>query len=130
MGTDSSLKLPQYRGVITFDNSENIDFYVDYMLDNNPDTLKTHRVIKQFGGNMARWTDDDDDLSQGHFTDDDDDTSGGIWFDGTDWRTTFIIERPAKFRQLKIRFYTKGSDQHFAIKRFELKNIKISNSFI
>ena len=71
------------------------------------------------------WSKSADDETGGKWALNEHDADGGIWVSSDKNTVMFNLDGILHFKQLQIRIYTTESPQEFAIKRLELKRVRI-----
>ncbi len=127
LGSDSNLKVPKMPLILTFDDSASNNFSLEIMLDNDPKTKRVKRIEKS-GDAFLIWATEDG--SVGGEWAMDDGTGGYYWNFDDALEQTFNLYGLLPFKQLRLRFFTEKPGDSFAIRRLELKRVKIKTKML
>ena len=130
LDSDSNLKIPKFPVIFTLDSSVENDFFVEFTYDDNPERRKVKRLAKKYRAGSLVWVDDDEDLEGGEWTDDDEDTAHGVWTDNSSYNILLSLPGLLPYKQLQIRIFTSEEGQAFAVKRIEMKRVKVKTKTI
>ena len=122
--SDSNIKVPKMPLILTLDYDCENDFYMEFIYDDMPDKSRTKHIVKLIKGYLI-WSKSENDEEGGRWALDENDENGGIWVSSDKNTVMFNLDGVLHFKQLQIRIYTLESPEEFAIKRLELKRVRI-----
>lgn len=124
LSSDSNIKVPKMPLILTLDNDCENDFYMEFIYDDMPQKSRHKHIVKLVKGYLI-WSKSADDETGGKWALNEHDADGGIWVSSDKNTVMFNLDGILHFKQLQIRIYTTESPQEFAIKRLELKRVRI-----
>ena len=124
LNSDSNIKVPKMPLILTLDYDCENDFYMEFIYDDMPNKSRKKHIVKLMKGYLI-WSKSAGDENGGLWALDENDANGGIWVSSDKNTVMFNLDGVLHFKQLQIRIYTMESPQEFAIKRLELKRVRL-----
>ncbi len=124
VGSDSNIKVPKMPLILTLDYEYENDFYIEFVYDDIPDKSRKKHIVKLTKGYLI-WAKSYEDEGGGCWAHHETDPENGIWVSSEKNTVMFNLDGVMHFKQLQIRIYTKEKPQEFAIKRLELKRVRL-----
>ena len=122
--SDSNIKVPKMPLILTLDYDCENDFYMEFIYDDMPNKSRKKHIVKLMKGYLI-WSKSATDENGGLWAADKNDPDGGMWVSSDKNTVMFNLDGVLHFKQLPIRIYTLESPQEFAIKRLELKRVRL-----
>lgn len=122
--SDSNIKVPKMPLILTLDYDCENDFYMEFIYDDMPNKSRKKHIVKLMKGYLI-WSKSATDENGGLWAEDKNDPDGGMWVSSDKNTVMFNLDGVLHFKQLQIRIYTLESPQEFAIKRLELKRVRL-----
>lgn len=130
LDSQSSVKSHIYPLAIILEPQTANDFFVKFTTDRG--LAFESRITRGSFGNIAIYSESDDDLSGGgsYFVESDDDLSGGVFFSIKQNELLVTVDRPPFWRYLQIEIYTTSPEMQFNISGIEAKNTFITDELL